>query len=291
MRHNIFLNFLILLYPASSFGAQIFLDFGSISSSTFGDTTFEIQYGSVATGINATLTSNNNGTFVSGTPANHGSITGTGADGDVRVNMTSTTGNTDISAIENVGRFTLTLWDSTIGDGYSTAYTSATDYEWDMVFYDIDAGDPNPNGFFTYDYVRLLTAGTYTITQNSNLVVDDTSNLGSVSFIGVNAGSVNGQDGLAAITTAPQRNASLVYSLENTNSIEFEYAALRNGGNNVGTGRNLLIDGGSLSEDIDGEGTASGIPTITGVVTGVPEPSSAVLIIVFGASSLLRRKR
>lgn len=263
---------------------SIVLDFGSVSAANFGtsETDLEIQYSNIATGINATLQVVS--VFDAQTPSNHGSVTGThvGAEGDIRINSTASLANTDPSNIDNGGIFTLQLWDANIGDGFSTGYTNPSSYEWDLTFYDIDAGTPNNNGFFTYDYLRLLTAGTYTVSANTLLEIATLPD-NSVSFSGEPVGVVPGQDGLGTPFTNRQINSTVQYNLVDTNSVTFEYAALRNGGNNLGTGgRNLLIDGGEISNVFDGVNTTTG--------TIIPEPTTALLVLI-GSGALLNRKR
>ena len=277
------LGFWGALLQTCNSATPIILDFGSVSSPNFGITESEIRYTNVATGINATLTVDSN--FDAQTPANHGSVTGThpDAEGDVRINMTSAIANTDPNNIANSGVFTLTLWDANAGDGFSTGYTSATSYEWGLNIYDIDAGDPGDNGFFTYDYFRVMTPGTYTVMANTNLVIDTTHADNSVSFSGINAGAVAGQDGLGPGLTPAQKRSSVQYTLTDRNVLTFEYAALRTGGNNLGSGRNLLVDGGEL-RDLFGN-------SATETFTVVPEPSWAPLLSLSCLVLLFGRKR
>ena len=238
--------------------ATLQLNFGSVQAGDFGSDSLEVRFANVSSGINASLFAAD--TFASGNRTNNGS-----AQGDLRVNLTR--GQTV--------QLTLQLWDATQGGGYSVAYAPGTNFDWSLVFYDIDGQSSN-----YWDEITLITPGTYTVTNPTPLNPTVTSE-GYVSFSGRTAGDVPGQDGLTTFTEA-QARVAVIYEVENTSSVTWIYSVV----GDSGTQRNMLVDGGSLTFD--------GVPNITTTTsTVVPEPDAAVLVgsLALGALVLRRRRR
>lgn len=248
------------MLPAASFT----LDFGNISAPNF-NTNKLIQYSSVASGINATLTADD--VFLSGRPWRNGSL-----NGDIQVNASTAPGG------QNIG-LTLSLFDSSIGTGYESLYNPGTDFDWELVFYEID-GTNGSNVF--YDAVTVLDNRngnlSYTLTDPTDLVV--TSAPGSVTFSGENAANVPyGETG--GVLSAAQSKVSTIIKLTNTSVLDFIYTAVGRSTNQ----RNLLIDGGTLSLT----GT-----TVTTPISPVPVPAAGLLLVagiaLLGAAGRRSRK-
>lgn len=195
---------LFAAHPASA--QDLILNFGSISDPNF-PTDLSIEYSNVATGINATLTANSAFQSAAAGVGNNGS-----AVDDLRVNV--------IQGDEV--RLNLTLWDSDIGNGFESLYNPQTDFTWNMMFYDIDG---QGNGTDYYDTVTIHTAGTYTVTTTSNLVITDTAD--GVSFGGQNYPDIPGQTGLTSFTQQ-QADASVLYAINNLSQVSFTYSVALN---------------------------------------------------------------
>lgn len=204
---------------------------GTYHEKNFSDTEgVDLVFSNVATGINATLTKER--VFDSGFRNNNGAV-----NGDIRVN---------VDRLETA-RFTLSLWDATVGDGFSTLYDPGTAFEWSLGFYDVDGGSE------AYDVVTVLSEGVYTVTESTILMITEDYSEKSVRFSGENSGAVPGQFGLEPPLTQAQADVSFILTMENTSQVVFEYeVGLRPGEDpEKANGRNLLIDGGGLTTALD----------------------------------------
>jgi hypothetical protein len=237
---GIFLAASLLL--AGPLDASIALNFGAISNPLFGTSgNLTQQYATVAPGINATLTAATS--FSSLGPTNNGSI-----GGDIRVNAANST----------TVNLTITLWDATSGTGYNNAYNPGGSYSFAFGFFDIDGGAG------TYDVVTVYTPGTYTVSSSTALVI--TTGTG-VSFSGIASPEIPGQGGITTLTAA-QADVAAVYTVSNTSSINFDYT-VGVSGTPVANGRNLLVDGNGLMENLAPHGPVT--------ETFIPEPSAMLL--------------
>lgn len=249
-----------LAAPAMVSAASFTLDFGDVTASDF-ESTQVIQYSGVADGINATLTAADS--FASKNDANNGSV-----NGDLRVNL-FTKQSVDL---------TLTLFDATVGDGFSSVYDPGESYDWSLGIYDID-GYRDPGVY--YDVVTVYSTNianlTYTVTESTALVV--TSEQGSVTFSGEVADGVPGQAGLTPPLTQDQSDVAALLTMSDTPTLTFTYTVV--GQNN--RERNLLVDGGEIS--LTG-------PVVTSAIQPVPVPAAGLLMLA-GLASLgaVRRGR
>ncbi len=236
--------------------ASITLNFGAISNSLFGTSgNLTQQYPSAAPGINVTMTAAT--PFLSGNPANNGSVLG-----DIRVNAANSTSV----------NLTVALWDASIGNGYVSPYSPGGSYSWAFGFFDIDGGAG------TYDVVTVYTAGTYTVTSATALVISTGS---GVSFSGIASAEIPGQGGITTLSLA-QANVAAIYTVSNASSLNFDYT-VGVSGTPVANGRNLLVDGNDLMEKLSPYGPVT--------VAFVPEPSGAFLAILGIGWLGLRRRR
>ena len=250
-----------LILPAASLllatplHASIALNFGAISNPLFGTSgNLTQQYTGVAPGINATMTAATS--FTSLNPANNGSVLG-----DIRVNAANST----------TVNITVALWDATSGNGYNNSYNPGGSYSWAFGFFDIDGGAG------TYDVVTVYTAGTYTVTSTTALVI--TTGAG-VSFSGIASPEIPGQGGITTLSAA-QADVAAIYTVTNTSSINFDYA-VGISGTPVANGRNLLVDGNDLMEGLATYGPVT--------ETFIPEPS-ALLLALSSMAFLTKRRR
>ncbi len=260
------------LVATNATAATFTLDFGSFSSSAFDDAAGNtIDYGVVTTdGVTdiyarlTTLTS-----FVSPDDANNGA-----AAGDIRVNAAR--GETVQLALE-------LYTDSS----YSTLYTTSVDYDWSVVFYDIDgsstSGGEGTDAFFDadtyYDQVLVRTEGVATFAADTVLDYSVTADGLLVSAEGESG--VEGQSGVTTLSSVQQQYA-FVYTVSNTSTLLFDYTVQDTAFDT--RERNLLIDGGDLV--IEGDVLVVPVP--------VPLPAGAPLMLAalgaFGALRL-RKKR
>jgi hypothetical protein len=277
--------------PLSSHGATIELNFGTTTSTTFNEDLLMqfadvADFGTTGIDINATLTAaatwnapcdtNACGSFG---PWPHG-----GVSDDLRVN--SDGGET--------AYLTLTLYDGSVGDGYTNLYDPGSDYDWTLAFYDIDSNAPSgsfPDGS-SWDEVTLLTAGTYQVTGTTDLTITDLGG-GGVNFSGAGVGNIPGQDGLSSPITQQQADVMVLYTLMNTNSVDFIYYVGETfEGVQDPNPRNLLVDGGSLALATcsDAEGGDCGFEPPVGVV---PIPAAVWLFAsgLIGLVGIARRRR
>ena len=213
---------LVLAATMAAADATLFLNFGAVSNPAFGTAgNLTLQYPSVASGINATLTAA--APFTSFTPTNNGSVLG-----DARVNAANLT----------TINLTLAIWDATSGTGFNVPYNPGSAYDFSYGFFDIDGGAG------TYDVVTIYTPGSYTLTTTSTLVV--TTSPGQISFSGIASPEVPGQGGITSLSNA-QADVAAIYHVSNLNTLLFDYT-IGVSGTPVANGRNLLLDGDNLSE-------------------------------------------
>jgi hypothetical protein len=246
----------LTLLLAAPLHASIALNFGAISNPLFGTTGNLTQpYATVAPGINATMTVAT--PFLSLNPGNNGSVLG-----DLRVNAANS---------ESVN-ITIALWDATTGSGYNTPYNPGGSYSFAFGFFDIDGGAG------TYDVVTIYTPGTYTVTSTTSLVI--TTGAG-VAFSGSASAEIPGQGGITTLTAA-QAAVAAIYTINNLSSINFDYT-VGVSGTPVANGRNLLVDGNDLMEQLAPHGPVTG--------TFVPEPTGPLLAILSAGLLSLRRRR
>lgn len=248
-----------LLMAAGQAQASSFtLDFGNVSSTGFNSAANNvINYGVVANdGVNdiyGQLTTLN--AFDSNQDANNGSVSG-----DVRINAKrGETVQLDLSLF--------------LDASYTTAYTSTSDFEWSLIFYDIDGIDdsvssygPTINETNYYDEILLRTEGVATFTDSTVLSYSDTEDGLLVSA--VNQAGVDGQSGITTLSDE-QQDYTVAYTVENTSSVLFDYIVQDISYSN--RARNLLIDGGSLT--LTGETISTSIPS------PVPLPAGGALLI------------
>ncbi|MBU2961843.1 VPLPA-CTERM sorting domain-containing protein [Citreicella sp. C3M06] len=221
-----------------------------------------MSYYNVADGINATLTSDSS--FVSGNASKNGSV-----DDDIRVNTNAGTVN-----------LTLSLFDSTVGDGFESLYDPGVDYDWTLAFYDIDGYDPTGSWYETVTvYADAASELTYTVTETTAL--DVTSGSGSVTFSAVDAPAVKGQDGLNGELTDEQSSVAAIIGISNTSVLDFSFTIVDNRDSNSSS-RNLLIDGGNIS-------LASA--TVTTPIAPVPLPAAGLLMIAAMATMGVASRR
>lgn len=221
------------------------------------------------TDISATLTIAN--TFTSQNAANNGSVVD-----DVRVNLIS----------GNSTQLTLALFDAATGLAYDA---DGNDFEWSLVFYDIDGLNANASGrnrnLISYDQVLLRTEGTVTVAEESILNIQSVADGLLIDAANVANLNVQGENGLETLT-AEQEPISFVYTLSNTSSASFDDTVVGNVSQpGAGYQRNLLVDGGELSTTFSGE-------TAPVAVAPVPLPPTAALVLTgFGALALTRRRK
>lgn len=257
--------------PVAAATVNLELDFGAVSVPSFGATAGStIDFADAADGVNARLTVADS--FVAANSANHGS-----AAGDARVN----------AQIGQTAELSLTIFDATFGNGYEQEYSAAGGFTWSLVFYDVDGFDPS------FDSVLLRTAGTVTLDSNSLLSVADVAegvliegNLQDFIGNGVpTGGNVQTQDGVTSLN-ADQQAAAFAYTVSDVATIDFDYIVGAVSENRT-SGRNLLVDGGSLLSSFDN-------PVVVDVdVAPVPLPAGAVLLLtgLGGVAALKRRKK
>ncbi len=247
------------------------LNFGEQSDPTFNQSgDLRMDFTNVAEGVNASLTAD--APFAAANPSLHGAVSD-----DIRVNVQSSMDATGADDPLNDAVFTLQLWDARAGSGFETKFDPGTDYEWSLVFYDLDSGNTASG---SWDEVTLLTPGTYILTENSILGGTVDPRTGGYFFSGKGVGEVPGQSGITPPLTEEQADAALVYTVKNLSSVQFKYE-VRAGAPN--TGRNILIDGGELRTALEPY-QPTAIP--------FPEPSAAVLVLSgLAVMSLCRRRR
>lgn len=234
------------------------LDFGDTDQSSFGTSgNLSMDYLSVSAGINARMVI---ASELTTTSTGSGSVAG-----DARVTLNFNPSNPIVEA-----ELELFLYDATVGNGFESLYNPGTDYEWALMFYDIDGWITVDRQF--HDEVEIFNADSVIYTADTNLIVGNTGS--SYTFSGEDAGAVPGQDGITQATfTEDQQNVSVQATLTNQSSVRFNYTVVSDG--TFSNNRNLLIDGGTVS-----------FTTET-----VPEPSSFMLGALAIAAGLLRRKR
>lgn len=245
-----------IILSAVSADASVSLSFGAISNPLFGTPGNLVQqYPNAAPGINVTMTAA--APFLSLNPTNNGSVLG-----DIRVNAANST---------NVN-FTVALWDASVGSGYVSPYNPGGSYSWAFGFFDIDGGAG------TYDVVTVYTPGTYTVSSSTALVITTGS---GVSFSGIASPEIPGQGGITTLSAA-QANVAAIYTINNASSLNFDYS-VGISGTPVANGRNLLVDGNDLMEQLNPYGPVT--------VTFVPEPSGAFMALFgLGGVALCRRR-
>lgn len=252
--------------PLMAHSATFDLNFGAFSDPSFGTSSDDLvmYYEDVATGINATLTAANE--FPARNASNHGA-----AADDIRVNMRR----------GNSVELTLTLWDATIGSGYDSAFNvDGGNFDWNLVFYDLDGVVGNST-----DNITLLSPATYTVTTTTALTITETEE-GYVQFVGGGAANVPGQTGLDSFTQE-QADVAVSVNIDGLSSISFIYEAT-----GTNSGRNVLIDGGTLTTSLES------FNTVTETVmspAAVPLPASALLMLggltaLYGARHLSRKR-
>ncbi|OXU15009.1 PEP-CTERM sorting domain-containing protein [Sedimentisphaera salicampi] len=232
---------------------NIELDFGNQEAAGFpGQANPLIEFGDVAksgSSIYATLEADD--PWTSNNTANQGS-----EDGNIIVNAQNG---------ETVN-LTLSLWNDA---DYTTAFDPGESYKWSLGFYDIDGTSSG-----TADILTLKTAGTYTVTQNTFLAVDNTDPAAPI-FDGGNQEVTEPSD--ISNLTGDQANVAVLYTLYDIPSVEFTYQVTETSGD---VGRTLFVDGGDL---------AFGDGVVTEDVT-IPEPATMALLGIGGLFSI-RRKR
>lgn len=179
---------------------------------------------------------------------------------------------------------TLTLFDASIGDGFSTLYDPGTDYDWDLGFYDIDGWNTRTETY--YDVVTIDTSAigslSYTVTESTDLVI--TADETSVSFSGELSGGIPGQSGLDGELSQAQSDVSMILNLQNTPVLSFDYTVIDTRNDSRSTSRNLLVDGGAISL------AGSTVTTAIAPIAPVPLPASALLLVAgVGVLGALRR--
>lgn len=260
--------FMVSVAPVAATTVNLELDFGAVSVPAFGSTETSIDFTDVADGVNARLTTLN--TFVSANANNNGAV-----EDDLRVN----------AQIGQTAELSLTIFDANVGNGFDQEFTASEGFTWSLVFYDVDGFDPS------FDSVLLRTAGVVTQDANSLLSFTDTAdgllvdgNLNEFIGNGVpNGGNIQTQNGVDSLN-AEQQAAAFGYTITNQSTVFFDYIVDRETENRT-SGRNLLVDGGSLLASFDN-------PVEVGV-SPVPLPAGAWFLLtgLGGVVAASRRKK
>ncbi|MEE4213356.1 MAG: VPLPA-CTERM sorting domain-containing protein [Parvularcula sp.] len=255
---------LAVLTGAAS-ASSITLDFGvNQGFANFGTQGTTADISNVATGINARFTS------LSGY-----SQTQTGTDSFGAPKIAADVRNNDFRIRADEGEtaaLRLQLFDANFGNGFQQLFTSATPFEWSLIFYDLDT-KAIPNSF---DSVLLKTVGTASLSQDTLLITKQLQDGLLVSAEDMSSGN-DANAGVETLSSEQQRY-SVEYTVQNTSMVEFDYIVGR-----IGTGNNdrvALIDGGTLTID----------DPVTITVAPIPLPAGVFLLLGgLGALSVARR--
>lgn len=164
-----------------------------------------------------------------------------------------------------------------MGTGYDRIFDPGEPYEWTLGFYDIDGVHDR-----TYDVVALKSPAAYTLAADSPLKVTVLSPTEVRFASGDVARDIPGQTGLAPPLTAEQAGAMVLVTVADLSRIRFDYAVAGAPGRT--SGRNLLIDGGTLRTALDP------FSPQTGNLPPVPLPAAGWLL-TMGLAALAGQAR